>query len=60
MGYTLAQPGEDDRTVHVQQRCGFMSIYFDHLLKVATYNQRENTEKTQMNPQTKRFDNSDI
>jgi len=29
---TLAQPGEYDRTVHVRQRHGLISNYFDHLL----------------------------
>jgi len=30
-GCTLAQHGEYDWTVHVRQRCGLMSNYFDHL-----------------------------
>jgi len=32
MGCTLAPPGEYDRAVHVRQRCGLMSNYFDDLL----------------------------
>jgi len=32
MGCTLAPPGECDCTIHVQQRCGLLLNYFDHLL----------------------------
>jgi len=32
MGCTLAPPGEYNLTVHVRQRCGLMTNYFDHLL----------------------------
>jgi len=31
---TLAPPGEYDWTVRLRRRCGLMSNYFDHLLKV--------------------------
>jgi len=31
-GCTLAPPGEYDWTIHVWQRCGLTSNYFDHLL----------------------------
>jgi len=33
-GWTLAQPGEYDSTVHVRQRGGVTSNYFDHLFHV--------------------------
>jgi len=34
MGCTLALPDEYDSTVHVRRRCGFVSMYFDHLLSL--------------------------
>jgi len=36
MGCTLAQPGKFDWTVHMRQRCGLMSNYFDHCFGIAT------------------------
>jgi len=35
MGCILAPPGEYDWTVHVRQRCGHMSNYFERLFKMA-------------------------
>ena len=32
---TLTQPGEYDWTIRLQRRCGLMSNYFDHLLRLA-------------------------
>jgi len=34
-GCTFAQPGEYDRSVHVQRRCGLISNFFDNLFSFA-------------------------